>query len=278
VVDVTACQVQGDPGRLEQIVSNLVSNAVKFTPKGGRVEVDCRRNGSRMEIVVHDNGKGIAPEFLPHVFDRFSQADASLTRQHRGLGLGLTLVKFLVEQHGGTIHAESEGEGRGATFTVSLPMAAVRQPEGTPASPIDACGSLQGAKVLVVDDEEDARLLVRRILEDCEAEVAVAASTAEALAKLDEARPDVMICDIGMPELDGYDLIRAVRARSRDRGGATPAVALTAFARPEDRLRALRAGFQMHLAKPVDQAELIVAVANLAGKLDAPGNTGSAGG
>src|SRR6185437_7650438 len=210
LVDVAACQVQGDPGRLEQIVSNLVSNAIKFTPKGGRVAVRCHRNASRMEITVRDTGKGIAPDFIPHVFDRFSQADASLTRQHRGLGLGLTLVKFLVEQHGGTIRAESEGEGQGATFTVSLPMAAVRQPEGTPMSPIDACGSLQGAKVLVVDDEEDARLLVRRILEDCEAHVAVAGSTAEALQRLSETRPDVMICDIGMPELDGYDLIRAV--------------------------------------------------------------------
>ncbi len=269
-LDTTACSVQGDPGRLEQIVSNLISNAVKFTPRGGHVHVACQRAESRMEIVVHDTGKGIGPEFLPHVFDRFSQADASLTRQHRGLGLGLTLVKFLVEQHGGTIRAESDGEGKGATFTVSLPVAAVRQPEGTPTSPIEACGSLAGAKVLVVDDEEDARALVRRILEDCEAHVAVAGSTAEALERLSETRPDVMICDIGMPELDGYDLIRAVRARPGAEGGATPAVALTAFARPEDRLRALRAGYQMHLAKPVDQAELIVAVANLTGRLDGP--------
>ena len=271
VVDVTACAVQGDPGRLEQIVSNLISNAVKFTPKGGRVDVRCRRAGSRMEIVVRDTGKGIPPEFLPHVFDRFRQADASLTRQHRGLGLGLTLVKFLVEQHGGTIRAESEGEGRGATFTVSLPDgrgaaaggcarvahrrlrlarrgqgAGGRRRGGRPhAGPPDP-GGLRGP---------GRRRRLRRPRRS---------------QRLDESRPDVMICDIGMPELDGYDLIRAVRARPREQGGATPAVALTAFARPEDRLRALRAGYQMHLAKPVDQAELIVAIANLTGRLDGP--------
>jgi CheY-like chemotaxis protein/two-component sensor histidine kinase len=261
--------VQGDPGRLEQIVANLLSNAIKFTPKGGRVEASCRREGSRVEVVVRDTGQGIAPDFLPHVFDRFRQADASLTRQHRGLGLGLALVKFLAEQHGGAIRAESEGEGRGSTFTLSLPLAAVKQPEGTAPTPIDACASLAGIKTLVVDDEEDARALLHRILEDCQAEVTVAASAREALDLLPRVRPDVMICDIGMPEIDGYHLITSVRALPPEQGGRTPAVALTAFSRPEDRLRALRAGYQMHLGKPVDQAELLVALANLAGRLDA---------
>jgi CheY-like chemotaxis protein/anti-sigma regulatory factor (Ser/Thr protein kinase) len=261
-----ALTVHGDPARLEQVVSNLVSNAIELTPAGGRVDVACRRAGSRVEIEVRDSGKGIAPEFLPHVFDRFSQAEGATTRQHRGLGLGLTLVKFLVEQHGGTVRAESEGAGRGATFTVSLPLAAVRRADE--ASPIEACASLEGVRALVVDDEPDARELIGRILEDCEAEVVAALSAADAMDHLQRFRPDVVISDIGMPGQDGYDFIRAVRALDPDRGGATPAVALTAFARPEDRLRALRAGYQTHLAKPVDQNELVMAVARVTGRLD----------
>jgi PAS domain S-box-containing protein len=263
-----ASSVQGDPGRLEQVVTNLLSNAIKFTPAGGRIEVVERRNGSRVEIVVRDTGTGIGADFLPFVFDRFRQADASPTRQHRGLGLGLALVKFLVEQHGGEIRAESAGEGQGATFTVTLPLLAKRQdPEHAP-SPIHARGTLGGIRALVVDDEEDARTLVRHILEDCQAFVATASSTTEALEQLPRVRPDVLICDIGMPELDGYHLIRSVRALPPEQGGATPAVALTAFARPEDRRSALRAGYQMHLAKPIDQAEFVVAVANLTGRLE----------
>jgi PAS domain S-box-containing protein len=262
--------VQGDPGRLEQIVANVLSNAIKFTPKGGSVEAIGRRAGSRVEVVVRDTGQGIAPEFLPHIFERFRQAEASLTRQHRGLGLGLALVKFLVEQHGGAVRAESEGEGHGSTFTLSLPLATFKQPAGAAPSPIDACASLAGVKTLVLDDEEDARALLHRILVDCHAEVTIAGSAREALDLLPRVHPDVMICDIGMPETDGYHFITAVRALPPEQGGRTPAVALTALARPEDRLRALRAGYQMHLAKPVDQSELLVALANLAGRLGAP--------
>jgi PAS domain S-box-containing protein len=222
------CVVPGDPGRLEQIASNLLSNAIKFTPPGGRVSVLCQRAGPRVELVVSDTGKGFDAGFLPHMFDRFRQAEASLTRHHRGLGLGLSLVKFLVEQHGGDIRAESEGEGRGATFTVTLPSAAPGRAGARP-SPIDACASLAGMKALVVDDEDDARALV-----------------------------------------DGYQLIRAARALAPEQGGSTPAVALTAFARPEDRLRALQAGYQMHVAKPVDPRELLVVVADVTGRLARP--------
>jgi PAS domain S-box-containing protein len=263
-----ASSVHGDPGRLEQVVTNLLSNAIKFTPAGGRVDVVQRRVGSRIEIVVRDTGNGIDADFLPFVFDRFRQADASPTRQHRGLGLGLALVKFLVEQHGGEIRADSPGEGQGATFTVTLPLLAKHPAPDHAPSPIHACGALGGIRVLVVDDEEDARTLVRHILEDCQAFVATAASTTEALEQLPRIRPDVLICDIGMPELDGYHLIRTVRALPPEQGGKTPAVALTAFARPEDRRSLLRAGYQMHLAKPIDQAEFVIALANLTGRLD----------
>jgi PAS domain S-box-containing protein len=265
-LDSRACTINGDPGRLEQILSNLLSNAVKFTPRGGRVEVLVRRVGSRAELSVRDTGKGISAEFLPHVFDRFRQADAALTRHHRGLGLGLSLVKHLVEQHGGEVRVESEGDDRGATFTVNLPLAAVRRPQGEDPTPYEACASLEDVKLLVIDDEEDARTLIRRILEECGAKVAAVASAAEALEALGQFRPDVLISDIGMPDQDGYHLIRAVRALEPDQGGSTPAVAVTAFARSEDRLRALRAGFQMHLAKPIDPSELLVVVANLAGR------------
>jgi signal transduction histidine kinase/ActR/RegA family two-component response regulator len=268
-LDDCTCSVVGDPGRIEQIASNLLSNAIKFTPAGGRVAVSCQRVRSRIEVVVEDTGKGIDAEFLPCVFDRFRQAEASLTRQHRGLGLGLTLVKFLVEQHGGQIRADSDGAGRGAKFTVTLPIAAALK-TGEPPSPIEACGALAGLKALVVDDEEDARTLLRRILEDCRAEVTLAGSAAEALAELPRLRPDVLISDIGMPELDGYQLIRAARALGPEEGGATPAIALTAFARPEDRLRAIEAGYQMHIAKPVDPSELLLVIADVTGRLPKP--------
>ncbi len=257
-VDARRCMVLGDPARLEQIVSNLLSNAVKFTPRGGRVEVEVGGGGG-VWLRVLDTGCGIRAEFMEHVFDRFRQAEATLTRQHRGLGLGLALVKYLVELHGGTVTAASDGEGRGATFTVRLPRAAA----AAGLSVVDACASLSGVRALVVDDEEDSRVLVSRILQDCAAEVAAVGSATEALEQLPKLHPDVLISDIGMPELDGYHLIRAVRALDAGDGGATPAVALTAFARPEDRLQALRAGYQMHVAKPVDPSELIVVVANL---------------
>jgi PAS domain S-box-containing protein len=252
--------VQGDPGRLQQVVWNLLSNALKFTPKGGCVRALVRRMEASVEIVVADTGQGLRADFVPHVFERFRQADSSTTRRHGGLGLGLSLVRHIVELHGGTVRAESEGEGRGATFTASLPL--------VPGEEVEA-ENLRGIKVLVVDDEEEARELVRRLLSEREAEVIAAESAAEALAKVEQLRPDVLLSDIGMPDQDGYYLIRAVRTLGSEHGGKTPAAALTAFARPEDRARALRAGYQMHLAKPVDPGELVAVVASLAASAEA---------
>ena len=272
VLDSLAGPVSGDAARLQQVVWNLLANAVKFTPKGGRVQVLLERVNSHVEISVIDTGIGIQPEFLPHVFDRFRQADASTTRRHAGLGLGLAIVKQLVEMHGGSIRAKSPGEGQGATFTLMLPITVVHpeRPEPQKARPKesdateDACpdGALAGLRVLVVDDEPDARQLLRRVLADCQAQVAVASSSAEALAVIGPFRPDVIVCDIGMPEQDGYDLIHRVRANPATKD--IPAAALTAFARPEDRKRSLLAGFQTHVAKPVDPAELKAVVASLA--------------
>jgi len=275
VLDSLVGPVSGDPARLQQVVWNLLTNAIKFTPKGGQVQVLLERVNSHVEISVIDTGQGIEPEFLPLVFDRFRQADASTTRQHGGLGLGLAIAKHLVEMHGGTVRAKSPGAGQGATFTVALPILVVhRQDSPTERilpkephvaeleSPIDV---LAGVRVLVVDDEADARALVMRVLAECGAEVRTAATAAEALPILDEFRPDVLASDIGMPGEDGYDLIRQIRA-----GGRTarwlPAIALTAFARAEDRKRAMLAGFQTHVSKPVDPAELVAVVASLAGR------------
>jgi PAS domain S-box-containing protein len=272
VLDSLAGPVSGDAARLQQVVWNLLANAVKFTPKGGQVQVLLERVNSHVEISVIDTGIGIQPEFLPHVFDRFRQGDASTTRRHAGLGLGLAIVKQLVEMHGGSIRAKSPGEGQGATFTLMLPITVVHPERSEPqkARPkerdatADACpdGDLAGLRVLVVDDEPDARQLLRRVLTDSQAEVAVASSSAEALAVIGAFRPDVIVCDIGMPEQDGYDLIHRVRANPATKD--IPAAALTAFARPEDRKRSLMAGFQTHVAKPVDPAELKAVVASLA--------------
>jgi PAS domain S-box-containing protein len=272
MLDSLAGPVTGDFARLQQVVWNLLSNAVKFTPKGGKVQVLLERVDSHVEITVIDTGIGIRPEFLPHVFDRFHQADASTTRRHAGLGLGLAIAKQLVEMHGGTIRAKSPGEGQGATFTMTLPIAIVHpeRPEPGVVRPKEAemmeeiCeeGGLAGLKVLVVDDEPDARRLLHRALVGCHAEVALAASAAEALELVERSRPDVIVSDIGMPEADGYDFIRQVRAHHSAKD--VPAIALTAFARTEDRKRALLAGFQTQIAKPVDPAELTAAVASLA--------------
>jgi PAS domain S-box-containing protein len=277
VLDPLAGPVSGDAGRLQQVVWNLLSNAVKFTPKGGLVQVLLERVNSHAEISVIDTGVGIRPEFLPHVFERFRQADSSTTRRHGGLGLGLAIVRQLTELQGGTVRAKSPGEGQGSTFVVRLPITVVcdEQPPST-AGPGDReagglCSPekpLSGIRVLVVDDERDARQLLRRVLEDGRAEVAVAASADEAMELLEGFRPDLLVCDIGMPEHDGYELIRRVRARTLAK--ALPAVALTAFARTEDRRRALLAGFQTHIAKPVDPAELVAVVASLVERTGGP--------
>ncbi|MDB5328486.1 MAG: sensor hybrid histidine kinase [Phycisphaerales bacterium] len=279
VLDPNTGPVSGDPGRLQQTLWNLLSNAIKFTPKGGRVQVLLERVNSHVEISVSDTGQGIKSEFLPYVFDRFRQADASTTRQHGGLGIGLALVKQLVELHGGTVRAKSLGEGAGSTFVLTLPLtilhaepddaAARRHPAHPvqPGIPHDACVRIEGIRVLVIDDEPDARALVRRLLEDCHAKVQMAGSASEALECLQTVGPfDVIVSDIGMPGEDGYSLIRRIRALSRDRGGQTPAIALTAYARSEDRMRSVIAGFQMHIPKPVEPAELITMVASLAGR------------
>jgi signal transduction histidine kinase/ActR/RegA family two-component response regulator len=278
-LDPAAGSVAGDAERLQQVVWNLVNNAVKFTPAGGRVEVRLARAGAGIEIAVADTGAGIAPAFLPHVFDRFRQADAATTRAHGGLGLGLAIVRQLVELHGGTVAVDSEGEGRGATFTVTLPHAPATTATVQPAAittqrdaqqvnaPDDTPDrvALDGVRVLVVDDEADARELFARTLSESGAKVLTAASTTEALAIIERERPDVMLADIGMPGEDGYALIAKVRALAPERGGRTPAAALTAYARAEDRMRALRAGFQTHLTKPVKSSELLTVTANLAG-------------
>jgi PAS domain S-box-containing protein len=264
----------GDAGRLQQIVSNLLTNAVKFSESGGRVRVELRRLESAAELVVADEGRGIDPEFLPYVFERFRQSDATIARSQGGLGLGLTIVHHLVELHGGTVEASSEGRGKGARFVVKLPFsAATRLESGADPRPlfsdtsVEGPPELAGLRILIVDDQVDARDLVATILEDCQVKVSRAGSTAEALAAFDRSPPDLLISDLGMPDETGYDLIRQIRSRSPQRGGQIPALALTAYARAIDRTQALRAGFDMHLAKPLDPAELVAIVATLSGRL-----------
>ncbi|HZF11718.1 MAG TPA: response regulator [Thermoanaerobaculia bacterium] len=267
--------VLGDPDRLQQVIWNLFSNAIKFTPVGGRVDVDLRAGEGCVEIRVSDTGSGIHPQFLPYVFDRFRQAESTSTRSHGGLGLGLSIVRHLVELHGGTVAVESAGEGKGATFTVSLPARAIFLPVTSPAAALPSTvavapwGSrpLAGVRVLVVEDEDDTRELLVRALESNGAAVTAVASVAQALEQLDRRLPDVLLSDIGMPEEDGYTLIHKLRARGADQGATLPAAALTAYARTEDRERALAAGFQTHIAKPIDPSELIAAVARLAGRV-----------
>lgn len=267
--------LDADPNRLQQVFWNLLSNSIKFTPRGGVVQVILRQPNSHVEVSVEDTGEGIAPDFLPHVFDRFRQQDASTTRKHGGLGLGLAIVKQLVELHGGSIKTESAGQGQGATFVVSLPLDVA--PGGSSGEVVPAALgssfsshlsdtrlSLRGVKVLVVDDEEDARHLIRRLLEESEAKVCVAASTAEALSLFEAESPDVIISDIGMPGEDGYQLIRKLRQLGPEKGGGIPAIALTAYARSQDRIKAILAGFHLHMVKPVDAAELLTMVASLA--------------
>jgi signal transduction histidine kinase len=260
--------VLGDADRLQQVAWNLLSNAVKFTPKGGRVSLHMARVGSVARIVVRDTGKGIDPEFLPFVFERFRQADSSTSRAHAGLGLGLSIVRHIIELHGGYVRAESDGKGKGATFVVDVPLhAPTRVAESRVSSPAPSADGhrLDGLKVLVVDDEPDARELIAVILGDQGAEVTTAASATEAMRQIVAVRPDVLVSDIGMPGEDGYWLIRKVRALKDDLS-RVPAIALTAYARADDARKAFLAGYQMHVAKPVEPATLTAVVFDVGGR------------
>lgn len=268
LLDPAAGPISGDAGRLQQVMWNLLSNAVKFTPKNGRIQVLLERVNSHLEVTVADSGEGISPEFLPHVFERFRQADATKTRQHGGLGLGLAIVKQIIELHGGSVQARSAGLGAGTTFILRLPPLAIhtadREPAGVHprASQTDhkyPAVDLANLKVLIVDDEPDARELVSRVIAASGADTSTVESAAAALTKIATERPDILICDIGMPAMDGYELLRQLRRQ--DHGKDIPAIALTAFARSEDRTQAMLAGYIAHVAKPVEPAELLATIA-----------------
>jgi CheY-like chemotaxis protein len=278
-VDPIIRPVSGDPDRIQQIIWNLLSNAIKFTPEGGRVEVRLERLHSYAEITISDTGQGIDPELLLHVFDRFRQADSSITRKHGGLGLGLAIVRQLVEMHDGTVTAESPGAGEGTVFKVILPLMSVHhelsevekaRPMIVASSPTNMEPSLNDLRVLVVDDEPDARELVAAVLTGRGAEVVSVGSAGKALEEMKRQQFDVLVSDIGMPEMDGYALISKVRQLPVERGGRIPAAALTAYAGIEDRRRALSAGYQMHVPKPVEPAELTSVVASLAERYAEP--------
>ena len=270
VYDPTPCRVAADPNRLQQVVWNLVANAIKFTPPGGRIEVVVGSVEGCVEIEVNDSGAGIAPEFLPHVFDAFRQADGSSTRLHGGLGLGLAIVKHIVELHHGSVDVSSEGSGRGARFVVKLPLGEAQAGVAPPAEwPSRSSGAfarvreLRDVRVLVVDDDEDSRDMLTMVFERYGAAVERAASAAEAIAVIEQRRPHILLSDVGMPGEDGHALIRRVRAAERDSGLFLPAIALTGYASAEDGARALDAGFQLHIPKPVDPAELLSLVSRL---------------
>ena len=263
--------VTGDAIRLQQVFANLLSNAIKFTPSGGHVEVTLTSAGSCAEIRVADTGQGIDAVFLPNIFERFSQADSSTTRRQGGLGLGLAIVRALVERHGGTVQAESPGRGLGATFTVRLPVLsaqevgdAERRAIRGAATAANGPARLDGIRVVLIEDDDDGRMMLTILLELAGAKVAAAGSVHEALALLDTIRPDVIVSDVGMPDEDGFALIRRVRAREVEGGGSVPAIALTGYVRPEDRARLLAGGFQQHLRKPVEPGEIVAAIASLA--------------
>lgn len=270
-IDPRAAAISGDSERLQQIFWNLLTNAIKFTPKGGKVQVRLERITSHLEFTVSDNGQGIEPEFLPHVFERFRQSDGSSSRSSGGLGLGLAIVKHLVELHGGSIIAKSEGIGKGAVFNVILPLRIANSfadekldqthPAASIDTPLEILPALKGIKIVVVDDEEDSRLLLKEILAQSGAEVTMCASVVETLEAIRAVKPHILISDIGMPEEDGYSLIRKVRKMDIER---IPAIALTAYTRTEDRVKALKSGFQMFIPKPLEPAELIAAVGSLA--------------
>jgi CheY-like chemotaxis protein len=267
-LEASSAVTYGDPGRLQQCIWNLLSNAIKFTPEGGRVRIALRRDGDRAEVTVSDTGIGIGQEFLPFVFDRFRQAETAATRQAGGLGLGLAIVKQLVELHGGHVQVQSAGTGKGSRFTLSIPLTAaperrleeVQQAEEDGAALLDGI-SLRGMKVLVVEDDGDTRELVQHLLEGQGAGVVTARTASEALDTLANTGADILVSDIGLPEIDGYELVRRVR-----QGGgpvsSIPAIALTAYTRSEDRTKALRAGYQAHVPKPVEPAELLAAISS----------------
>jgi signal transduction histidine kinase/response regulator RpfG family c-di-GMP phosphodiesterase len=259
-LDAHDAAVMGDPDRLQQVVWNLLSNAVKFTPAGGKIEVRLYREADRLRLSITDSGEGIDPEFLPHVFDRFRQADSTSSRRHGGLGIGLTIVQHIVNLHRGSVHAHSEGKGHGSSFTVALPIAAVAPISDRSGS--DGCNgeqmpSLKNVRVLVVDDEPDAREVVAKMLRRCDAEVVAAGSVSEAIQEYLTQRPDVVVTDLAMPERDGFALLRELTRLNDLAGHPTPTIALTAYARPEDQQQTAEAGFAGHLAKPVNPGELI---------------------
>jgi signal transduction histidine kinase/ActR/RegA family two-component response regulator len=259
--------ISADSARLHQIIWNLLSNAVKFTPHGGKISVRVEQDGLDARVTVKDTGQGVDPEFLPRVFDRFRQADSSTTRSFGGLGLGLAIVRHLVELHGGTVSAQSEGINKGATFSATFPLLADREePVTIPEISATDNYSLDGLRVLLVDDEPEARQIISTVITRTGAEVKTCESAHEALTKVSEWKPDVILSDIAMPEEDGYSFIRQVRSLPHDKGGDTPAAALTAYARDIDRRQALAAGFQMHIAKPIGASQLITMIARLAGR------------
>jgi CheY-like chemotaxis protein/anti-sigma regulatory factor (Ser/Thr protein kinase) len=257
--------VLGDLDRLQQVFGNLLNNAAKFTPAGGTITVRATAANGQFKVAVADTGHGIDPAFLPHVFERFRQADSSLSRSHSGLGIGLTIVRHLVQLHHGTVTAESDGPNRGATFTVTLPVTTAVNTAPAP-SPGPAPGatpsSIEGLHVLLVDDDADTRELVGEILRRHQATVDIAASARQAMQLVASAKPDVMVSDIAMPEQDGYSLVRELRRLPAEHGGKLPAIALTAFAGEDDRRRSIEAGFQLHLLKPVNAVDLISAVSH----------------
>lgn len=271
-IDRGAGWISGDANRLQQVFWNLLSNAIKFTPTGGRIEIVMKQSGSFLEIRINDSGLGISADFLPYVFDRFRQAETSLARQHGGLGLGLALVKQLVELHGGTVRAESAEMNKGTSFIVQLPLAAAsdRKTQETLSSRHNLFDgenfSLSGITVLVVDDDLDGCELIKRMLTHCQARVIKATSAMEGLQLLKMEKPDVLISDIGMPNKNGYQFIREVGELPAKSGGKTPAIALTAFARPEDKISAMNAGFQEYLTKPVEASALVAAIRSLVGQ------------
>jgi signal transduction histidine kinase/CheY-like chemotaxis protein len=273
ILDTTIGPISGDADRLQQVIWNLLANAVKFTSRGGRVQVRLERVDSHLEVVVSDTGIGIRPDFLPYVFERFRQADAGTTRTNGGLGLGLAIVRHIVEMHGGTVEAASPGEGRGATFRLRLPLMIVHaeppgprreHPRVSRLEVLPALGGLTGVRVLAIDDEPDALGLLKVVLETAGAEVITATSARDALDRIAIIHPSVLVVDVGMPEMDGLQFIAQLRQCPQADLRDLPAAALTAFARSEDRTKALRAGFEMHLSKPIDPGELVASVARLA--------------